>query len=506
MKNKTVYLALLIIFFLLALFQNTHNIGKEPVKIWDEASSAQNAIEMMESGHYFIVYHDGKPTHENDTKPPVNLWFKVFSYKVFGINEFAVRFPTILSSIGIMLMLILFAWRYLKRQRMAVLLILLIGITPGYMGYHVARHGDPDTLLLFFVTAYILLFFYIFYEYPKVKNRYYVLLALAVALAGLTKSIAGFAPAVGLVLFAFTQKKFYRMLSDKKIHYTWISALLLFAAYYLIREAFDPNYIKDSILRELSLAKSYPYEPKHPEFSFYFKYLWETGFYPFLYIIPLAIIPWVSSQNKMVKKLLLYSFFGAFFFVLGNSLSVTKNEWYIAPAYPYLWLFTAATLDMVLSFLHKQLAGKKLLWYSAVVIFVLAVAYFYVQRFQKIHDKNQIYQEVLYHPEREGAFLDVVKDSIPEIKEMTIYTNQQWRQMKFYIKKYRYLDGTSVDIKEEMDSTFMENPVLCAQKKLIEDIESRYDYEVIMEGKYGKLYNLQGIKKKPEARPVEKDQ
>lgn len=494
MKSKTAYSALLVIFFLLALFQNTHNIGEEQVKIWDEASSAQNAIEMMESGHYFIVHHDGKPTHEVDTKPPLNLWFKVFSYKVFGINEFAVRFPTIISSVGIMLLLILFAWRYLKRQRMAVLLIFLIGITPGYMGYHVARHGDPDTLLMFFVTAYILLFFYIFYEYPKVKNKYYVLLAVAVALAGLTKSIAGFAPAVGLVIFAFTQKKFYRMLADKRIHYTWISALLLFASYYLIREIFDPNYIKDSILRELSLAKSYPSEPKHPEFSFYFNYLLETGFYPFLYIFPLAVIPWISSKNRMLKKLLLYSLMGAFFFVLGNSLSVTKNEWYIAPAYPYLWLFTAATLDMVLSFLHERLVRKKFLWYFAVILFIGFAAYFYINRFQKIHDKNQIYQEVIYHPEREGAFLEEVKDSIPEIKEMTIYTDQNWRQMKFYIKKHNYLDGTSVEIKKEMDSTFLEEPVLCAQKDLKKDIESRYVYEIIMEGKYGKLYDLQVVK------------
>ena len=101
---------------------------------------------------------------------------------------------------------------------------------------------------------------------------------------------------------------------------------------------------------------------------------------------------------------------------------------------------------------------------------------------------------MIYHPEREGAFLEVVKDSMPEVKEMTIYTDQNWRQMKFYIKKHRYLDGTSVEIKEKMDSTFLEEPVLCAQKDLKKDIESRYVYEIIMEGKYGKLYDLQGVK------------
>ena len=44
LKSKIVYTGFLIIFFLLAMFQITHNIGKEPVKIWDEASSAQYAL------------------------------------------------------------------------------------------------------------------------------------------------------------------------------------------------------------------------------------------------------------------------------------------------------------------------------------------------------------------------------------------------------------------------------------------------------------------------------
>jgi hypothetical protein len=41
-------LILIIIFFALAAYQQAYRIGFEWVKIWDEASGAQNAIEMME--------------------------------------------------------------------------------------------------------------------------------------------------------------------------------------------------------------------------------------------------------------------------------------------------------------------------------------------------------------------------------------------------------------------------------------------------------------------------
>ncbi len=490
--GRVAMLILVLCFFFLAVFQVVHNMHDEPVKIWDEASSARMAIEMMETGHYFIVHRSGKPSHIIDTKPPVNIWLKVASYKIFGINELAVRFPTILAAIGTMIMLIVFSWRYLARRYMALFIIAIIGITPGYMGYHVARHGDPDALLIFFVTAYILLFFYIFYEYPKVKRRYYVMLALAIALAGLTKSVAGLAPMAGIVVFFFTQKKFYRMLADWKIHYTWISAALLFAAYYLIREVFDPGYIENSIMRELFLAKDYPKDPKHPQFSFYVDYLKNIGLYPFFYILalPLLLMPFLKKEKIKLRKLLLFGFLGAVFFTLGHSLSVTKNQWYIAPVYPFLWILIAASLDEVFSIINDKLRNKQLVLYSVITVLLTGMTWLYIDRYIKVHDTNMAYQEGLYSPEKEGAFLDKVKEALPHLNKLNIYSNQHERQMLFYIKKHEYLDGTQVDIYRQPHSAFLEIPLLVSQKELMEEIESGYDYSVIMEGEYGRLYDL----------------
>lgn len=57
---------------------------------WDEINFAEAAREMIVSGSYSTVTIDFKPFWE---KPPLFFWMQVLSMKLFGINEFAARFP-----------------------------------------------------------------------------------------------------------------------------------------------------------------------------------------------------------------------------------------------------------------------------------------------------------------------------------------------------------------------------------------------------------------------------
>lgn len=503
-KNKLDYKKLLnfifiALFFSLAIFQVVHNIGKEQIKIWDESSSAQNSVEMLTGKHYLVVYHDGVPLHDVDTRPPVNLWLKVISYKIFGINEFAVRFPTIVAAILTMLILIMFGHKYLKNKLFIILILFLIGITPGYMGYHVARHGDPDTLLIFFVTSYILLFFYIISEYPKVKNIHYVLFAASVAVAGLTKSILGFTPLIGMAIFALTQKNFYKMLLDYKFHITWISAVFIFASYYIIREIIDPNYINDSILREIGFANSYPGTPKHPEFSFYFTYLRTKGFYPFFYVIPIAIIPLILSKKTVVKKLIIYSFFGAFFFWLGNSLTLMKNEWYIAPIYPYLWILIAISISEIVLFFKDKIENKKII-YTIIILLLTGFSIFvYVNRYVKIHSSNQNKLNSIYAPEREGDYIDSLPIIAPNERDFLILSTHHQRQMKFYTKKLKYYDDSyNFTFNKSYNNLDLSGKnVIVSEPDFKKYIESNYIVDVIHVGKYCKLYKIHEKGQKP---------
>ena len=57
---------------------------------WDEINFAEAAREMVLTGEYLRVHIDYQPFWE---KPPLFLWMQALSMKVFGINEFAARFP-----------------------------------------------------------------------------------------------------------------------------------------------------------------------------------------------------------------------------------------------------------------------------------------------------------------------------------------------------------------------------------------------------------------------------
>lgn len=70
---------------------------------WDEINFAESAREMLLSGEYFQVQINFMPFWE---KPPLFIWMQAFSMKIFGVNEFAARFPNALC--GLLTLLIIY--------------------------------------------------------------------------------------------------------------------------------------------------------------------------------------------------------------------------------------------------------------------------------------------------------------------------------------------------------------------------------------------------------------
>ncbi len=72
------------------------NIGSVHLFDWDEANFAEAAREMLLSKNYLRVQIDYLPFWE---KPPLFIWLQTLSMSVFGINEFAARFPNAITGI-----------------------------------------------------------------------------------------------------------------------------------------------------------------------------------------------------------------------------------------------------------------------------------------------------------------------------------------------------------------------------------------------------------------------
>jgi 4-amino-4-deoxy-L-arabinose transferase-like glycosyltransferase len=79
-------------------------LGKVHLFDWDEINFAEAAREMIVTGDYLTVRIDYQPFHE---KPPLFIWMQAGAMKIFGVNEFAARFPN--AVIGIITLLVIFS-------------------------------------------------------------------------------------------------------------------------------------------------------------------------------------------------------------------------------------------------------------------------------------------------------------------------------------------------------------------------------------------------------------
>ncbi|PYK68937.1 MAG: hypothetical protein DME45_04695 [Verrucomicrobia bacterium] len=71
----------------------------------DEPRFAEATREMQERRDYIVPYFNNQFRFD---KPPLTYWFQVASYRIFGENDFAARFPTAVAAA--LVALVLFAW------------------------------------------------------------------------------------------------------------------------------------------------------------------------------------------------------------------------------------------------------------------------------------------------------------------------------------------------------------------------------------------------------------
>ncbi len=77
-------------------------IGNMPLFDWDEINFAECAREMLVSDNYSNVQLYFQPFWE---KPPLFIWLQAISMNLFGINEFAARFPNAICGVVTLLVL-----------------------------------------------------------------------------------------------------------------------------------------------------------------------------------------------------------------------------------------------------------------------------------------------------------------------------------------------------------------------------------------------------------------
>lgn len=153
---------------------------------WDEINFAESAREMIVTGDYLTVQINFQPFWE---KPPLFIWMQVLSMKLFGINEFAARFPNAIC--GILTLLVLYnIGRKIRNNLFGILWVLAYAGSVLPFFYFKSGIIDPWFNLFIFLGVYFLMLYAFPENMQKIKNI--ILAATFAGLAVLTKGPVGF--------------------------------------------------------------------------------------------------------------------------------------------------------------------------------------------------------------------------------------------------------------------------------------------------------------------------
>ncbi|MGE0021941.1 MAG: ArnT family glycosyltransferase [Draconibacterium sp.] len=159
---------------------------------WDEINFAEAAREMIVTGDYLTVQINFQPFWE---KPPLFIWMQVLAMKMFGINEFAARFPNAIC--GIVTLLVIFnIGRKIRDNQFGLLWVLAFAGAVLPFFYFKSGIIDPWFNLFIFLGIWFLVRYSNPADNAKLRNA-----ALAGAFAGLAILTKG---PVGFLLIALT--------------------------------------------------------------------------------------------------------------------------------------------------------------------------------------------------------------------------------------------------------------------------------------------------------------
>jgi len=151
----------------------------------DEPAYAEAAREMLQRGDWITPYFNGAPRFD---KPILFYWLLLVSYAVFGVTEFAVRFWSALSGVGLVL---LTAWAGRRwfgppADRWAG-----VSLATCFLTALLARAAVTDMLLTLFLTGAILAAAAALGAPPQAGRRLATVAWAAAALAVLVKGPIG---------------------------------------------------------------------------------------------------------------------------------------------------------------------------------------------------------------------------------------------------------------------------------------------------------------------------
>ncbi len=350
-----------------------------PLIDWDENIYAEASRQMLLRGDYLNVYVNDYPFAE---KPPFFLWLQALSFHIFGINEFAARFPS--AVVGILsVWFCSFFGRKIRSYQFGMLwaVIYLTSFLPAFF----ARSGVIDHTFNFLImlAAYSLYAYDVnFRETIDSRQRdgggrtwgLLTIASISMGLAVLTKGPVG--AVIPLVAFS-VYKWFYRYPGLSPLHFLYCALLSLSVAlsWYLVNWwVYGVHFIAEFIEFQIALF-SKPLEGHQGPFYYHILVAF-LGLFPWTPFLILFRWKHYSPDQLHARPLLIMGMGWIGFVLILFGIVTTKLPHYSASIYIPLSFAIALCLERCLQVQASIPKGVILLYFSMGAIFSALLALF----------------------------------------------------------------------------------------------------------------------------------
>jgi 4-amino-4-deoxy-L-arabinose transferase-like glycosyltransferase len=185
-EDRRLHFCLIAAISLLVLFAK---LGQGDLGGYDDAVYAHEGRQMLATGQWWTVYLNGQPDFD---KPPMFVWLEALSMMVFGVSDFAARFPSALLGFGAILLIFFIARELTTSYWLPVWAMIVLLTTHAFMRF--AMRAMTDVPFTFFFALAIL-----FYLIGLRRRGYFIPCGIAIGFAVLMRSFLGLIP-LGMIV------------------------------------------------------------------------------------------------------------------------------------------------------------------------------------------------------------------------------------------------------------------------------------------------------------------
>lgn len=362
MSGKTaIALVPLLILLLLCLLLFGWQLGGYSLFSITESKQAEIARQILVRQDWITPIYNNEGIYFD--KPILLHWLMAMGYRLMGINEWAVRLPSALSGTGLVVLTWLFVRRFAS-ERVALISATFLAANP--LTFALARVGQHDMLMAFFLTAALYAWFW---GYSTGRRWGYLAFAALLGLAVMSKGPLALALAA-LVLIPFglwmrigRDRSFSQSRSVESQSVPWLLGLGIFCAIAL------PWYIAIiAVNGQEFLQQAFLYnnldrflEPNQNQAGAWWYYIPVTliGFFPWIVPLLVQLVDWILSQTRHRPSTLQS---------LQNSNQISAPQ---SPPPPRSWWQPAYWRNQPPT---QQLTLFMALWFVAITVFMTIAA------------------------------------------------------------------------------------------------------------------------------------